>query len=343
MEEDGWAFSSAQENVAGELIEQESEAGERYLWSLESESGRVVGEVVIPGGHFDVAWPRQVVPMVDGAFFTEAPNPQGVDEGQNPYHVLNITSGDDGGFTYRLGFPLSSESGAVELLLQRDVEPPSYQIGPVQNVTHNSFYVETETDEPALGTLWIRPVDADPEEAVRHVTTSPSFTQKFPTRGLQSNISYVFHVELTDWAGNVATSHAVEFETNERIVGAAPLIHSVSPGPDAVVQGSPEAIEVQFDAVDGEIGPDGARLFVNLQEVTSRVTVDPQGLRYVAEVPFEPGQHVVRLELANTAGGESEKRWSFTVAEGQVSSAPFAVLLAAVVLFAGAFAIRNRP
>lgn len=340
--EDGWRFSSEQGNVAGELVE--AETGEHYAWELESGLDRLVGEVVAPAGHFDVERRRQVVPRVDDALFSPVSSPDRVDETENPSRVVNITRLEDGTFVYRVAFPGNADPDFMRFSLERDVDPPAHGIGPVQNLSHNSFYLETETDEPALATLWIWRSDAEPGDAVEHPTQTPSLTQRFPVRGLQPETGYRFHVAFEDWAGNAVDSEPVDLTTAAQVVGERPVIHRVVPEPDAVLPEPPEAIEAEFEPVDGTFGPEGVRLFLDLDEVTAQATYDEEGIRYAPSDPLEPGPHVVRLELVNSAGGETDMRWEFTVSGVESDETPAPVgsifLTGMVVLFV--LAVKRR-
>jgi hypothetical protein len=288
---------------------------------------------VVPGGHFEVERPRQVVPMLEGLLFTEMGHQDGVDEAVNPYRVLNITGTGDGGFVYRVSFPASSDGS--EFTLTRDVTPPAFQLGAIEDITHNSFYVETTTDEPALGVLWIERADVEEPRTVEHRTSSPSLIQKFPIRGLFPDTPYRFHVEFHDWAGNTAVSDWVEFTTAPRLIGESPVIHGVFPEPNATLAGPVDAIEASFDPVGGAFADGGVRLFVNLQEVTSETQLSSGGLRYAPEGGLEPGMHVVRLELLNTANATAELRWTFTVEEVEMealSAVPVSLVLLLVMV-----------
>lgn len=341
--EQDWEFTSQDETVAGELVE--AETGEHYVWELESGLGRLVGEVVVPAGHFDVERKRQVVPSVDGALFSPLSTQDRVDEAENPSRVVNITHSEDGSFVYRVAFPGAPDSDPMRFSLDRDVEPPAHEVEPVQNVSHNSFYVETETDEPALGTLRIWRSDAESSDAVEHLTQTPSLKQRFPIRGLQSDTGYRFHVTFEDWAGNKVESRVVDLTTTAQLAGERPVIHRVSPEPDAVLSEPPAAIEAEFEAVNGTIGSNGVRLFVDLSEVTAQSTFDEERIRYAPSEPLDPGGHVVRLELVNSAGGETDMRWEFTVGEPESDETPlpFTVVLltGAVVVFV--LAVKRKP
>lgn len=324
---DGWEFDSPGDRVQAEAVVEEP--GEHYQWKLTAQEGleRLEGEITVPVGYFDVERRRQVVPETGEGLFVEVNDPGLVDEGENPGRLLNITSEGDGDFVYHLSFPVQAATGEAELSLRRDVTPPQTTVGPVQNVTHRSFYVETNTSEPAWGVLWVRPADAPPEDAVEHRTQTPSFLQRFPIVGLRPATEYVFHVETRDWAGNEAPSESHNLTTEQRVVGPSPQILSVRPEPDAVLNGPPEAIEADYDAVAGGFGPRGVRLFVDLEEVTNQATIEGDSLRYVPPEPLEPGLHAVRLELENTENGEAFERWEFTVQENAESPAPWAVVL----------------
>lgn len=337
---DGWQTVEQGDGVL--VVLEDGEASERYQWRISTTDGtnRLVGEVEVLTSHFDVERERQVVPLVDEQLFSEVPSTQNVDQGVNPYRVLNITRHDDGSFTYRLSFPVNEQDGQAVLLLERDVTPPGHTVGEVQDITYNSFFVQTTTDEPAYAVLWIRPADAEPDAAVEHRTTTPSFTQNFPVVGLQPETEYVFHVEFMDWAGNKATSADVAIKTAPLIIGESPQILSVHPEPDSRFDVPPEAIEATFDPVEGEIGQGGVRLFVNLQEVSWDVALQPGIVRYVPAEPFEPGEHVVRIELTNTVNGEASMRWSFIVEESQTAPHP-AVVIVPPVLLAGLVVARR--
>ncbi len=342
--EQDWVFTSQDETVAGELDEEASIEEEHYVWLLGSGLDRLVGEIVVPAEHFDVERSRQVVPMVDETFFSHRSTPQRVDEAENPSRVVNITTGEGGDITYRVAFPGDPDS-ELKFSLTRDVAPPGFEVGPVQNVTHNSFYVETETDEPALGTLRVWRSDEASSDAVEHPTQTPSVTQRFPIRGLQSDTGYRFHMVFEDWAGNQIESDAVDLTTASKDVGESPLIHRVSPEPDATLDEPPESIEAEFEAVEGSFGSGGVRLFVDLDEVTAQSTFDEERIRYAPSEPLEAGGHVVRLELVNSAGGEADMRWEFTVDEPESVET---VLPITVVLFTGAvvlfvLTVKRRP
>ncbi len=320
--EQGWEFTSPGDDVHAELVDEEP--GEHYRWNLDVDEGieRLEGDIQIPAGHFDVARPRQVVPETGQGLFMEVQDAGRVDEGKNPSRLVNITGQEDGAFVYHLAFPVDPETGQAQLSLTRDVDPPGSTLGPVQNVTHNSFYVATNTSEPAWGVLWVRPADAAPDDAVQHPTQTPSFDQRFPIVGLKPETEYVFHVEFRDWAGNVASSGEHNLTTEPLVIGPSPRILSVDPEPGAALNGPPDAIEAEYDPVAGGFGARGVRLFVDLEEVTSQTEIGNDSLRYVPREPLDPGLHVVRLELENTERGEAFERWEFTVEENAESPLP---------------------
>lgn len=301
--------------------------GQRHTWTLDLSEDYAVLALQVAGA-LPVERPRQAVPLLDGKHFIQVPfDPSEVDQ---PARVYSL-EGDAGNFTYRLGLP---GPGRVNLTLALDTEPPGFTLGPVERVTHFSFYTETRTTEAALATLTVHPPEGEP---VLHPTPDPALLQRFPVQGLEPETTYTIELSFADWSGNEARAEPFTVRTQAVPERPRPNLTIAAPVPNATVPAEDLLLHVRIESPDSPIPPGAVRLFFDKREVTEAATVTEGAVHYAPPGPLESRRYSASVEVTNEAGGTAEVRWSFTV-EGPTST-PLAPLLALVAL-AGAALVR---
>lgn len=313
-----------------ELVE--ASPGEAYEWAVNVTQDRVLVDLVLHEG-FDVDRPRQLVPMVDEEYVGEVRGDVADRETSKP--VLNLTSEDEP-WAYGLSLP---GPGEVNLALERDVQPPTVSMGPVEEVTHYGFDVTTTTDEYAFGALLLH--DADRGE---QPTPRLSLEQRFPVVGLDPDTTYAFHVRAWDWSGNEAKTDTTTVTTRPEPTPPSPELTVLSPEPNATVASSVEEIvvKVRFESEDSPIDEDSVNAFFDKEPVPrSDVRIEEDTVVFVAEDPFEPRAYSVSIEVANEAGGTGVERWSFTVEEPANAPGLGTLVVGSVLALAAAMARRT--
>lgn len=315
----------------------EATPGERYVWNVSVPVEYATGELHVTG--LDLQRPRQLVPTLetpggDFPLFEPYPNER-VWEADGPVRVFHV-SGAAADFTLRLGLP----GGNGTLVLQRDVAPPSYTLGPFQNVTHRDFYRESRTDELALGDLQVR--EAGAAEWVQNPTAVYHFRQNFPVQGLDPATEYETRFVFADWAGNNVTSPVERLTTLAAPVRPTPVVTALDPAPNATVSDA-ALVVVRARIVSDESPIEGGdiRLFLDKKEVREGLVFDGEVFSYQPPQTLAPGPHSVSVEATNAAGGTGVARWSFTVG-GKARESPAPGLLPMALLGLGAALLLRR-
>lgn len=294
-------------------------------WSLAIDSEAARGRIVFRG-FWNVSSPRQALPRIDahhlGLFYSS-----------DPADIVNASAEDDfvnvSGSETEPVFLFSIRSGERRLTFEKDLEPPSFVVGPVQELTPISFLIRTETNEPALANLEVRPLGAT--EAVPYPTPEPAFRQTFPVIALRENTTYEYWFTFWDFSGNEARSEAFRVSTPPKPFVAPPTLVSHFPLNGSVLGAPPHAITAVVESPNGAIPSHGVRLFFDLKEVTENITFDGVNVTYPLPAPPEAGFHRAGLEVRDDAGGFLSFRWSFTVAAAK--RAPGLEAAALVLLF----------
>jgi len=319
-------------SASGVLVEEA--AGEHLAWNLTSAKPQLLG-VVVADGYFAVARPEQVYPGIDPHYdLHDAP----LDEVMAADHgtrLVNATR-DATGLTMWLTFPVGENQ---TLALTRDVEPPGFTIGPVQNLTDHSLYLETTTTEYARADLQLQPAEGG--DVVRNPTAQSALLQRFPITGLRPDTSYTAWLEVWDWSGNRARSANFTFHTLPKPVLPAPVIGALEPAPGATLNAPVSFLAVNFSGPAPREG-EGVAVFVDATAVRQGLTLLPGRLEVRLATPLGPGPHRVGVELTSAEGGMSEARWSFTVRGAGAPGLSGAETLLAAGLVAVGLALSRR-
>lgn len=246
-----------------------------------------------------------------------------------PVRVVHV-SGAPGDVVLRLGVP-----GPVNatLVLARDVAPPTFQVGPPQNVTDIGFYQETTTGELALADLQVRPVAGG--EWVQNPTPAYHVLQKFPIQGLDADAEYEARVVFTDWSGNNVTSPAYRVRTAPEPVRPLPVVTPVAPLPNATLDsGEGVVVRARFESPESPVNVEGVRLFFDKREVTAEVGIGEGEVAYVVPGDLARGSHSVSVEVTNAAGGRGVARWTFDVGGRNVDAGATAAALVGIAVAA---------
>lgn len=326
--------------------------GDRTVWRLDLDLNYTIVELRVEQA-FNVSDVRQVVPEYnDSAQHPVAPHTHphafqvlphadpadvamaGPEPGVKRTPVVNIT-GDAGSFVYRMGLP---GPGEADLVVRRDDTPPGFAVGPVTDITHFSFQVATDTDEPAIATVYrqraeeLAPVPlATPTYDLRHI---------FPVQGMRADSAYTVWFTFEDWAGNVARSENMTVRTLPKPDVPAPRFTDLTPAPDSTVHGPNVDVSARMLVNGSLVAHDDVRLFIDKKELHNGFSVS-SGVVKATVGPLEPGLHTVSVEARTLAGGDGVARWSFVVASDDEASAPAALWLLLIVP-AAAWAWRAR-
>lgn len=306
--------------------------GDAYRWTVNVTDEQVVVDLVLHEG-FDVDRPRQLVPEVDGEYPGEVRGD--VVDRESPRPLFNLTS-DEGTGMYGLSLP---GPGELNLTLERDVQPPSVSMGPVEEVTHNGFDVATTTDEYAFGALVLHDVDRGEQPTPRL-----SLEQRFPVIGLDADTAYAFHVRAWDWSGNEATTSMETVTTLPEPTPPVPELTVLSPEPNGTVTSLEDiVVEVRFISEDSPVREGGVSVFFDKAPVpASDVQFEDDRVLFHVEDALDPRSYSVSVEVTNQAGGTAVEQWSFEVEEPARASFPGFVVGAIVFALACALGSRKR-
>lgn len=320
--------------------------GEVVEWNVSTTKPTLVGTIEA-GTYFEVSRAKQARPEVANLalaqeranstqvfdpwfFFTEV-SPERVSDAGGRAHLANLTLAPER-LTLRLGFPVTT--GNVTLRLVRDATPPTFIVREPERVAHNSFYVETETNEYAYADLVIR--KASGGEGVRNPTSAIALMQRFPIQGLDPETAYVFDVTFTDWSGNLARSPEFRVTTTVAPIAPKPEIVRVFPLPNTTIVETRPMIVVDY--VAGDYPVTTASLFLDKRPVDpTRVAIEVMegaggvgAATYALSEALSPGRHTVLVELSNAEGGMASRQWTFDIAGSPTPAPALLVALAAV-------------
>ncbi|MGQ0535183.1 MAG: hypothetical protein ACT4PT_03830 [Methanobacteriota archaeon] len=291
------------------------------------------GSVVFRAGFWNVTGPRQVLPKVGDRYFSEFYSTD-LTNASPEVAFVNIT-GNASEQVFRFSLPV----GRHRISFVKDVVPPTSTVGEIEHLTHFSFVLTSETDEPTLATLWIRPADGS-REPVPYPTPHPAFRQTFPVQALRENATHVYWIEFEDFSGNHARTDDLSMRTLPKPVFPSPVLLSFRPFNHSNLSEPPSEIRAVIGSPNGPIPSHGVRLFFDLREVTENITFDGANVTYRVPQPLAPGPHRVGLEVRDSVGGEEQWSWRFAVVEAETpSAAPIVALLGAAGL---AFLCRRR-
>lgn len=307
-------------------------------WRLATAKERLLGALVSDGA-WPVERPRQLVPEArasgipddDWHFFTEV---QDVTDSAAWARVTNI-SAEGKRVAFALAFPVNTTLHEAGLRVTRDTAPPGFTVGPVADLTHFSFYLETTTTEYALANLVIRELPAG--EPVPNPTSVFARLQRFPVQGLDADADHAFHVEFTDWAGNTARSPDQRVHTLPRPVLPAPVVTAREPPPNATLAAPVRQVALNFTGPPPR-WPGGVAVFIDKLPVHEGVSLGPGRVEVALPRPLGPGPHTVGIELTTPEGGLAVERWGFEVA----APTPLPALTVLAALGLAAASLRRR-
>lgn len=316
--------------------------GQSSQWALTLDAPFTILQVEANGA-FDIERPMQLLPSVDDTDRhpgSDHPHPHlfhplyinDVHETTGAAWVANVT-GDAQAFTLRLGLP---GPGPATLTLQRDVTPPAFTLGDVEDITHVGFRLETATDEPAIADLRVKAPGVD---EVPFPTPAAAWTQTFPVQGLSANTTHDVRVAFTDWSGNQVWSDTFQVTTLPAPARTIPVITPTYPAPDAVVSGHRVRVLAEWSSPGAPVDPASVRFFFDKQEIRTDLRADGDGFAWEPAGRLAPGLHAVSLEVRSQDGGLGVAKWTFTV-DGEATTPLPAVL--AVAALAVALWIQRR-
>lgn len=303
--------------------------GEVLEWNLTTTKGQLVGTVV-SHAYFTVAWPKQVRPDVDPRATVDVGTAEDVDEARLGTQMVNYTqSGQD--LVLRLTFPAN---GTATLRLERDVKAPNFTLDPIANLTHNSFFTRTHTDEYARADLILQPPTGEP---LRNPTVIWSFLQNFSVIGLRPDTTYMVHGVFHDWSDNTARSPAFAVRTLPLPDFPKPLVTAREPPANATLAQGPTLIAVNFTG-PAPASTDGVAFFVDKVPQHRGVALLEGRAELRLDQPLANGKHTASVELTSAEGGTTLERWEFQV--GPATPAP-PLLLVVLALAGAAWAARR--
>jgi hypothetical protein len=113
-------------------------------------------------------------------------------------------------------------------------------------------------------------------------------------------------------AGGVATTQEAVNKISAATI--APQITDIAPAGGQVVNNNKPSIYATFAApTDLGIDPRTVTLKVNGKDVTSSVTRTSSFVTYTSGVPLPDGQVNVTVAVADFAGNEASRSWTFTI------------------------------
>ncbi len=92
---------------------------------------------------------------------------------------------------------------------------------------------------------------------------------------------------------------------------ALPVISKIDPADGAMLSTIPRVTITAAYNDDRAINVKSVKLVVDGREVTKQATVSDSSISYAAD--FDPGQHIVLLEVVDTAGNKTARPWQFTI------------------------------
>jgi hypothetical protein len=309
--------SPVYEGPAGWLHLVEATPGERYVWNVSVPAEYAAGQFHVTG--LDLQRPRQLVPTletpgVDYPLFESYPDER-VWEAGGTVRVFHI-AGAAADFTLSLGIP----QGNHTLVLQRDVTPPVFALGPIENLTHRDFYRETRTDELVIADLQTR--EAGATEWVQNPTPVYHVRQRFPIQGLDAATEHEARLVFTDWAGNEVTTPIERFTTLAAPVVPKPVVTLLDPPANATLQDGAVTIRARIVSNESSLEGGDIRLFLDKKAVREGLAFDGEVFSYRPPQPLGPGPHSVAVEATNAAGGTGVATWTFTVQGAEARAAP---------------------
>ena len=123
-----------------------------------------------------------------------------------------------------------------------------------------------------------------------------------------------YKIEASDIEGNKATSETMTVKVSSDDY-TKPEITSVSPADNANLgKNKTPKISAKYCDRSG-INIDSIKLFFNENDITDKAVVTETELSYQVDEALENGTYTVKLQLADKAGNETEKEWTFKVAD----------------------------
>lgn len=234
---------------------------------------------------------------------------------------------------------------AAESILLRfrlDLRPAQVVQWETLALSARSATLRALADEHALGRLTYWP-QGQPQAAVTTPTAQPALQLDFPLLGLRPDTTYEYHLELTDFAGNKATTAVRAFATPPPPSIPPPVLLAVAPAEDATVAGPVREVRIAFANPVGTIDPaQHLRLYVDKKEVTRGLAMDGGNITYRPETALGPGAHTVAVALRNSEGGSVEREWRFTVATAATPGPGFPAVLSAGLVAGLVAAVMQR-
>lgn len=317
-------------STSGILSDHVRTPGERDAWNVTTVKPYTVLEFRV-NGTYEVERAMQIVPTlhVPGIAypFFYVVQREAVWDVDSPDRISNSTT-KDGTHVIRLGIPGPANG---TLTLERDVTPPNFTLGAIQNVTHFGFYQESKTDEPALGDLQIRKVGAT--DWNRNPTTELNYRQRFPVQGLSPNTTYEARLIVTDWAGNSITGSTYAVHSAPAPIIPMPRIVPLTPQPNSTAPSGDVVLSARVELDGLRLANSGLRIYLDKHAITEDLVFENGTLSYHPSTPLASGTHSVLMEATNAQGGLGRAQWTFTIAgERSVSAASLLGLFAIVGL-----------
>lgn len=285
-------------------------------------------------GLAEAAWmPRQLVASIQDRELDEQRLDELGEAALLERPAVNVTLGRPAvvWVAYDAGAPLGLD-------LRLDLEPPRVLGWDVLNLTHDSALLRARASEHALGLLRHWP-QGRPGDAIASATPQPALQMDFPLLALRPDTAYEFQLTLRDYSGNTALDEARSLRTLPKPQVPAPVILALQPPENASLAAPVEEVRVAFSNPAGSFDlRQHVRLFVDKREVTEGLAAEPGAIVYRPPRPLGPGEHTVDIILRNSAGGEVERAWRFTVQGAVPGLAPW---LAALAWLGAALAARR--
>ncbi|MBI4393843.1 MAG: hypothetical protein HY556_08635 [Euryarchaeota archaeon] len=307
----------------------------RSEWRFDNALGSINGSITFEG-FWNVTHPRQPLPKIDGTYFAEW-HGDPTDGAREDENFTNVTGTVDRQ-VFLFSFAPNTVTSARTLLFEKDTTPPGYTLGEITNITHYSFLIVTNTTEPALADLLIRPMAGG--EYVINPTPFPARRQNFPVQGLQPATTYDFTIEFWDFSMNHVKSEVLTMTTARKPTPPPPILLSLFPEDNASLPKSPDAIRARVVSPNVPLVHGDVRLILDLKEYTPNSTFDGANFTYVPDKALAAGLHKASLDVTDSAGGFLRVIWRFTVEPQRVPG--FEVALLASALACAATVLRRR-
>ncbi|MBW3581521.1 MAG: hypothetical protein KY455_00330 [Euryarchaeota archaeon] len=311
---------------------------ERYAWNVTTDSERLVIEIRIASGTFDVERSGQIVPTFTVPeehfpYFAEWSEPA-VWQAEGADRVYNRSVEEDSD-VLRLSLPGPTNG---RLALSTDTTPPIIVEGGATGINATGFTYRVRTDEPTrlemairTGPDWNRTSASDLNAA--HMVRMDR---------LRPETVYAVHIIVRDWAGNMGQhDDHITTRANMSALHLEPIRPTTDVEPDAEI-----IIEVRV-----------RNMTAPLIEARGTLDGDPlppprerdDRLLFHPGMPPGPGPHIAHVQVTDADDKAADVTWTFFVPHTNATGRPLAVpgpvapLCLAVVTIVAAALRRRRP